>query len=403
MTHNNVPSHQNKDVYTLMFEQRSSALESSPGFMAIGSNAVPYLARALAIDRTIYDKLAWVRKPGFQQLAQKLHFSFTWRKSAREMRRAAAFSLLAFGFEARPALPQLHAELVRPNSDDRKTILHCLSSMGTPVESIPWLVRAFPLTTNESAGVRHDLLHTLGQGGTNAARLASSIVIASLSDKESDVRSVAAQALDHWGQFIPEAIPPLLTLLNCTNEYEAASAAGALSRITNRCEPAISILRRMQPTNDYCRVVIAISLWRLGEDPEEARTTLEGLLTSIRGKAYAARFLGEMGSPARKSVPALLRASQQVVGTWVEPYDQAECAKAVLRIQGESPEAYAVLERSITTESNRWVRETMISEIAQLGSLAEPLLPVLQRALNDPSRDVRNEARMALARLHAHP
>jgi predicted membrane-bound dolichyl-phosphate-mannose-protein mannosyltransferase len=37
-----VPSHQGKDVYQWMLEQNSSALESNPGLMAIGSNAVPF-------------------------------------------------------------------------------------------------------------------------------------------------------------------------------------------------------------------------------------------------------------------------------------------------------------------------------------------------------------------------
>src|SRR4051794_14672476 len=131
MTHNNIPSYQGKDVYTWMFEQRSSALESSPGFMAIGSNAVPYLASALATESTVYDRLAWVRKPSFQQFAQKYQLGFTWRKSAGEIRHAAAFSLLAFGFEARPALPQLHEELLRAKDFDRQNIVHCLSALGT--------------------------------------------------------------------------------------------------------------------------------------------------------------------------------------------------------------------------------------------------------------------------------
>jgi HEAT repeat protein len=80
-------------------------------------------------------------------------------------------------------------------------------------------------------------------------------------------------------------------------------------------------------------------------------------------------------------------------------YDRAQCAKAVLRIQGESPEAYAVLEESITKETNYWVRTTMIEEIAQLGRQAVPLLPALQRATNDPHPSVRHEATQTLQKL----
>src|SRR4029434_9359429 len=72
-----IPAYQGKDVYEWMFAQTSSALESSPGFMAIGSNAVPYLARALATDRTRYDRHAWVRSPVFQRLAERRHLIYT--------------------------------------------------------------------------------------------------------------------------------------------------------------------------------------------------------------------------------------------------------------------------------------------------------------------------------------
>jgi hypothetical protein len=77
-------------------------------------------------------------------------------------------------------------------------------------------------------------------------------------------------------------------------------------------------------------------------------------------------------------------------------HERAECAKAILRIQGESAAAYAVLEESITTEKNSWVRLTMIGEIAELGTLAQPLIPALHKVLNDPKREVRHEAMLAL-------
>jgi hypothetical protein len=295
LTRSSVPSYQGKDVYTLMFEQRSSALGSSPGFMAIGSNAVPFLARALAIDKTLYDKFSWVRQPSFQKFAESNHLGFTWRKSAREVRHAAAFSLLAFNFEARPALPELHIELLRAKDTERQTIVHCLSELGPPPESIPWLVKAFPLTTNETYVVRHDLLHTLGHAGSNTAELAMPIALASLSDENWDVRSVAAQAISHWGRPAPAAMPLLLSLLTSTNEYAAMSAALALGRITNRCSEAIpSVQKMLNSTNDYYRAVASMTLWRLGGEAEDTRQTLEKLLTSKGGKGIASEYLGEM-------------------------------------------------------------------------------------------------------------
>ena len=399
-----VPSHQGKSVYGWMMETRSSALESNPGLMAIGSNAVPYLAEALAIERTQYDRYAWVRSPAFQKMAARLHLDHLWTKPAEEIQRWAAWSLLAFGFEAKHALSQIHARLLQPQNQNRQMMIHCLGAMGCPSESIPWLVKAYPLTTNETSNVRHDLLHLLGQGGTNAAKLAMPLVIEALNDRKADVASVAAQTLARWGQPAPQAMPSLLLSLNGTNEQASMSAASALGRITNRCHEAGSGLRRLlDSTNDYSRAVAAMTLWRLGGEAAETRRILETLLASPRGKGSAASYLGQMGTAARASVPALLKASRENIGAWVEMYDRAQCAKAVLRIQGASAEAYAVLAESITNEKNGWVRGTMCGEIAQLDELARPLLPAVRQALSDPSREVRHEADQALRKLGYQP
>jgi HEAT repeat protein len=400
-----VPSHKGKDVYEWMLEQNSSALENNPGLTAIGSSAVPFLAHALRTERTMYDRFKWVQKGWFQKFAKKRNLNLTWRNPAETVRHKAAWSLLAFGFESKPALPELHAELLRATNTDRQTIVRCLSEVGPVPESIPWLVKAFPLTTKETYVVRHDLIHTLGSGGTNAARMAMPLVIGSLSDPQLEVRSMAAHTLARWAQPAPEAIPPLLFLLNGTNENAAMSAAMALGRITNHCDEAVAGLERLTGSpNDFTRAVAAITAWRLGGDAEQTRKTLEGLLTSRKARGAAAQYLGEMSAAAKPSVPALLNAAQADLSAWVEMYDRAQCAKAVLRIQGESPEAYQLLEQSITSEKNGWIRGTVASEVGKLGALGRPLIPALRKALNDPNREVRHQAALALERLEVeHP
>ena len=383
-----------------MLAQTNSALASNPGLTAIGSNAVPFLARALRTEETMYDRYKWVRKAWFQQLANLGDLSFTWCNPAETVRRRAAWSLLAFGFESKLALPELHAALLRMDDMDRQTIVHCLGEVGPAPESIPYLVKAFPLTTKEHIVVRHDLIHTLGRGGTNAARMAMPLVIGSLSDPHLEVRSVAAQTLARWAQPAPEAIPSLPALLNGTNDNAAMSAAMALGKITNHCDEALPGLERLTGSaNDFTRAVAAITAWRLGGNAERTRRTLEELLTTRKARGAAADYLGEMGAAAKPSVPALLNAAQADLSAWVEMYDRAQCAKAVLRIQGESAEAYQLLEQSITSEKNAWIRGTVASEIGKLGALGRPLIPALRKALNDPNREVRHQAAVALERL----
>jgi HEAT repeat protein len=397
-----VPNYQGKSVYDWMFQQQSSALESNPGLSAIGSNAVPYLARALAMRNTPYDRFAWVRNHRVQTVANKLGLGLRWTRPSKQVRHYATWSLLAFGFESRPALPQLHAELLAPDAADRQMIIACLSELGLPVESIPLLVQAWPLATNNSSNVRHDLLYALGHGGTNAAAVALPIVVASLGDREQSVQHVAVNTLERWALPVPGAVPRLVELLSLTNTMLAGAAAAALGRVTNRADEALPALRKiMAGTNDYARASAASALWRLGGDADEARGMLESLLTTKRGKGTAAGYLGQMGPEAKESVPALLRASHENIGAWVDMSDRARCAKAVLRIQSESAEAIGVLEEALAFKSNGWVRTSVAEDIGKLSVQARPLIPALRRGLQDPDRDVRHAAAEALKQLEA--
>ena len=394
-----LPSFQGKTVYEWMFETRSSHLPSNPGLNAIGSNAVPYLARALAMRRTPYDRYRIVRDPRVQKFLKQLGFGFRWTKPGKEIRDRATWSLLALGFEATPALPELHAELLNPEAADRQMVIACIAEIGPPPESVPLLVRAWPLTTNEIYVIRHDLLHTLGHAGTNAFELARPLALQALADPNADVRIVGANALENWGQPAPEAVQQLVSLLSSTNCLLAAAAAGALGRVTNRAEAAIPALRvLLSSTNAYARAVAAVTCWRLGGDAEETRLILESLLRSSH-KGTAANYLGSMGLKAQASVPALLRASHQDIGAWVDMYDRALCARAVLRIQGQSPEAVGVLAEALVFKQNPWVRATVADDIGRLGSAAVTLIPALEDALHDGDREVRHEAANALGRL----
>ena len=226
------------------------------------------------------------------------------------------------------------------------------------------------------------------------------LVIDSLQSPRWDIRGRAAEVLARWAQPAPEAIPRLLVLLNSTNDRARVSAASALGRITNHCDEALSNVRLLlSSTNEYARAVGAVTLWRLGGDSEESRRLLEGLLKSHGAKGVAAGYLGEMGTLARTSVPALLEALNESAGRWVEGYDRAQCARAILRIQGATPEAIAALKEAITLEENSWVRITMCGQISQLGPLARPLLPALRKAVTDTNREVRYEATKALEQL----
>lgn len=398
-----LPEYQGKTVYDWMFESRSSDLDSNPGLKAIGSKAVPYLAHALAMRNTPYDRYRWVRHPVAQHLLAKAGFGLRWTKPSREIRHAATWSLLEFDFEAAPALPELYSELLNPNAADRQMVIACIRSAARPEEFVPRLVQAWPLCTNEASNVRHDLLYTLATAGSNAAASALPVAIQALDDPRSTIRVAAAYALNRWGAPAPEAIPKLVSFISGTNVQLAVASAAALGRITNRADDAIPLIRELstRSTNDYGRAIAAVTVWRLGGNAEEARQQLESLLASKTGRGAAAKFLAEMGGAARPSIPALLRASHVDLEAWVDMYDRAQCAKAVLQITGQSAEAVGVLEEVLAHSKNGWIRGTVADELGRMGPLALPLIPALRRTLKDPVREVRHEAGEALTRLKA--
>src|SRR5262245_46353827 len=156
-----VPKHAGKDVHYWMLQTRSSALKDNPGLSAIGTNAVPYLAQALRIRKTRFDRHEWLRRPEVHRVLTTFAFGFTWPQSARSVQDEAAFSLLAYGFEARPALSALHDAMIDPALEEqtRQNVVHVLLEIGPLPESLPFLLAAWPLTTNSAFWpTRHDLV-----------------------------------------------------------------------------------------------------------------------------------------------------------------------------------------------------------------------------------------------------
>lgn len=394
-TQPSTPRFQGKDVYDWMFANKSSDLQDNPGLMAIGTNAVPYLARALAMRNTPYDRYAWVRRPFTQRLLKSLGVDMRWTMPSRNIRRRAVFSLMAFDYEAAPALPEILDELVSPDAADPQGIYDSISRIGMPSESIPYLVKAWSLHT--SSHLRMELLSYLGRGGTNAASLALPLAIEALDIPNQEIQRAAAGALNHWGVPAPNAVPKLITLISSTNIHLAVSCAAALGRITNRADIAISAIRKLHQKyfSHDVEAVVAATLWRLGESEEESKKRLETLLNNKTARGSAAKVLGEMGTNANSIVPTLLRASQERQGDDV--WARALCAMAVLRIQGQSPEAIAVLEEAIAYSKSDWVRATVAEECMKLEKSALPMIPALRRALKDPDRDVRIQSSRALA------
>lgn len=259
-----LPTHEGKTVYDWMFANQSSDLQKNPGLMAIGTNAVPYLARALTMRNTPFDRYAWVRRPFSQRILKSLGFDMRWTMPSRSIRQQSVYSLVAFDYEAAPALPEILAELVSPDAADPQGIYDSINRIGMPTVSIPYLVKAWSLHTNSH--LRTELLSYLSYGGTNAATFAIPLAIEAFDIPNQDIQRAAAEALNRWGVPAPEAVPKLVSLISITNIHLAVSCAAALGRITNRADIAIPAIRKLHQRyfSHDVEAVVAATLWRLG-------------------------------------------------------------------------------------------------------------------------------------------
>ena len=394
------PRYSGQDVYYWMFQTRSSSLDDNAGLKAIGSNAVPHLTRALAIRSTIFDRLAWVRKPPVQRSLSHLPVGFTWTRDTQTVRRQAAFSLLTFEAEARSALPELHAALADPTLENgtRQMVVSTLLEIGLSGESVPHLLAAWPLTTNDtSSAARHDLVLALSRVAQHAPDGCLPIFLAELEAPDENLRLAAAWGASSLGSKAHAATPALLRLLASTNGYSQFTAIVALGKVTSALPEVLPQLRELaHGSDDRTAAGAALTLWRWGEPVGETVATLTGLLSKKGGKGLAAEYLGVIGRDAASAVPALIEASQKDIGAWVDRYDRARCAIAVLQIAGRNEVANKELEAALSFSGNSWVRGAVARDLGRQGRLAEPLLPALRQNLRDTDIGARNAAAAAI-------
>jgi HEAT repeat protein len=397
-----LPKHAGKNVYYWMFQNRSSDLQENPGLNAMGTNAVPFLANALRVRKTLFDRFGWLHFPSVRKALADAAPGFTWTHSAREVQSAAASSLLAFGFQAQPALPALLQAIIDPRVEDstRQTIIFVLGELGPPIESIRYLSAAWPLTTNESSIARHDLLSVLWPIATNSPDLTLPIFLSELNSADEDMQKVAVWGVGALGPIAHSGVPAATAMLQGQNGYYQFAAAVALGRITNRISALLPRLRELAcGTNAQPAVGAALTLFRWGEPAENSVRILTQFLTNQEVKGIAAQFLGRIGPGAQAAVPALIAASQKDIGGPVDRYDRARSAMAVLKISGRNEIAIQELKSALTFKGNRWVRYAVARDLGNAGEIGHWLADALEQNLTDPYPDARHAASVALRKL----
>lgn len=280
--------------------------------------------------------------------------------------------------------------------------------------------------------------------------------IAQLASEDIAVRWHAAYALGQLGPAVPEAVDPLMKILENQREYEyvRGAAAWALGRIGPRAEPAVGLLtstlaskhlsvRRAAPTalgeigtaaksaeaalakamadeDPLVRVHAAAALWKVAQRPPAIATLIEAVRSDRAAAAPAAAALGEIRPPTGQIIAALVEGlhssnedTRRIAARALGQIGQAavaELKKVVAETRPEvrrgaaqafgwmgvaaMPELIAALQNSDTT-----VRRIAIGALGRLGAAAKPAESALTELLADQNPEIRAAAGLALRRI----
>lgn len=206
---------------------------------------------------------------------------------------------------------------------------------------------------------RQALIESVALFGSKARQLVPQLNRA-LQDPVRDVRLAAAHCLGQIGPDGALAVPALIKALGDEDRVIRTEAATALSDLGDAAASAVPALIASLKSEDLdFRVTAAAALETMGKSGEQVVRALREALMDPQSqtvRARAARSLGNIGSPARKTLPELLKL-----------FDEAD--------RDQSPGADLI-------------RESVIWALGKLGKKDRSALLLLCKVLKNPQRSV---------------
>jgi HEAT repeat protein len=210
--------------------------------------------------------------------------------------------------------------------------------------------------------IKHDI--PLGRNGDPEA---IPVLLELLKDSDDQIRHKAATCLGWLGPKAKSAVPQLTEALS--DPEVKVAAAGALGQIGNDAIGAKPALLRAAEDKDFLvRFCVTKALWHITQDANLVVPQLQALLNDRDRyiekwwRCSVAELLGEIGPPARKAIPDLIR--------YVED-DSDHCPARMYGAQA----------------------------LGRMGPVAEKAIPKLQAGLKDPDIPARVAAAVALWRV----
>ena len=135
------PTYERRSVTDWMMRMEPGSPTLNEGLSVIGTNAIPYLIKALATKESFHNKCLrlYLGRILPDALTQRLSFGSTWSAVGR-IRACAATALAAFRGRAEPARAALYAVLEDEHPAVRDSAFRALDNLVLSKDSIPVLV-----------------------------------------------------------------------------------------------------------------------------------------------------------------------------------------------------------------------------------------------------------------------
>lgn len=394
----------------------------------LGPDSAPGLIDALRHEKSRIDQIA----EALAQLGRPVVASLMRAVESPEprVRRGAALALGQIRPPAPGTVRKLTVGLVDPDPEVRATFLASIGFLGPRageavpavrallgdksaeirIQAVEVLARSAPrderllddltaLLDDADARVQRraiDTIHSLGPPG----RKALTVAVAKLESQDRDVRLAAAELIGSHGQAAAEAVPALTSLLDDPSPELRAIVAQTLGKLGKAAQPAFARLASLLGT-EHARVreAAASSLGSLGLDAEAIRPHLAKALRDdapeVRRAAMSA--IQRLGPQGAIFIPDLI--------LLVEREEDSEgIRRSLRRFERRGPDVRSLPEFVKQLDHDlEAVRLLAIKFLGLAGRNAQEAIPALERLGEDPSDEVREQARAAIEQIKSSP
>lgn len=282
------------------------------------------------------------------------------------VRRSAANTLVSFGRDALPALPEILKRLADTgDSQARVTAAGIIESLNVPIpDAIPPLIE---MLQDKYAGTRVAAARALAKQGPGPALDGA---VALLKATRDEVRTSAATAV---GLFGPAAEPSLLPLLKSEKIEDVSVALSALSSMGGpRAEAVPAVIAALKHSKNLVRSQASTALAKSGVHALPAMLTalrsIDKCATPGQPNEFAQALTDAFGRIGAPAVPSLLSLLEGSVGHVVKTPDAA---------RNEAVTVELVTHDTASEKLCVSARVAAMDALGKIGPTAAPAIPLL--------------------------